>query len=83
MPQPLDVPRKKPVKLTAPILHVEVQLGSLTARGRDGHEAEGKAGETIDGEKLRVPVVLTAHEAPTRVKVFYDSEARALARRGR
>lgn len=86
MPLAIDVPRdpEKALTLDTPILCVEVQLGSLVARGRDGYEAEGRAGETIDGDKLRSPVVLTATESPCRVCIIYDSEARAYeARRQR
>lgn len=43
-----------------------------------GHtdEAKGRAGKTIDGDKLRTPITLTATESPCRVRVVYDSEAR-------
>lgn len=77
MPQPLDVPRntEEPLTINAPLHCVEVQIGALTARGRDGYEAQGKAGETIDGAKLRCPVELTPTESPCRVRVVYDSEA--------
>lgn len=76
MPLAIDVPRDpaKAITLPAPILHVEVQLGSLVARGRDGYEAEGRAGETIDGDKLRVPITLTATESPCRVGLIYDAQ---------
>jgi hypothetical protein len=79
MPQPLDVPRhpERPLTINAPLHCIEVQIGALTARGRDGFEAQGKAGETIDGGKLHCPVELTPTESPCRVRVVYDSEARA------
>lgn len=79
MPQPLDVPRhsERPLTINAPLHCIEVQIGALTARGRDGHAAEGKAGETIDAAELRCPVELTPTESPCRVRVVYDSEARA------
>lgn len=78
MPLAIDVPRdpEKTFTLDAPLHCVEVQLGAVLARGRDGFEAEGKAGETIDGDKLRSPVALIATESPCRVRVVYDSEAR-------
>lgn len=78
MPQPLDVPRdpKKSVTLSAPLHCIEVQLGALVVRGRDGLPlAEGRAGETIEGGPLQVPVKLSATESPCRVRVVYDSEA--------
>lgn len=78
MPQPLDVPadRAKAVTLTTPLHCIEVGLGALVARDRDGRvAAEGKAGETIPGDPLPVPVVLAAREVPTRVKLWYESEA--------
>ncbi len=82
MPQPLDVPRnpEKAVTLDAPVHLIEVQIGSLTATGRDGYKAKGKAGKTIAGAKLHVPITLIATESPCRVRVVYDSEAVAYER---
>ncbi len=55
-----------------------VQLGSLVALGKDGLPvAKGKAGETIDGDPLPVPVKLIASQSPCRVRLVYDSEALA------
>ncbi len=78
MPQPLDVPLnpKKAPTISAPLHCIEVQLGALIVRGKDGLPVtQGKAGETIDGEQLPVPVKLTASQSPCRVRLVYDSEA--------
>ena len=79
MPTTIDVERKRPVRLDSPLHVIEVQLGAVLARDRDGHVAEGKAGETVDAVALAPPIQLTATEGPCRVRIVYDSEARGYA----
>lgn len=86
MPLAIDVPRdpEKALTLTTPLHCVEVQLGALVARDQDARVlAEGKAGERIDGDPLRVPVTLTATESPCCVRLVYESEGRAYEARQR